>query len=956
MQIRFLSLFLRLLAMAITSLAASMSLAQIPQTINYQGYITNSASQPVNAAVSVTFRLYTTASGGSPVWTETQNGIGVANGVFTVVLGSASALGLPFNVPYFLSLQVNADAEMATRQPLSAVPYSLRALSADSVAASVTIPAAQLTGTLASSQFTATQLLPTTACAPNQFSQWNGTAWVCAAGTGTSTTSDVTGNLTMVNSTASAGNVLKGGALFIHNNGGDSTFLGLSAGNSSNTGTYNTGSGALALGQVSNGYGNSAHGTWAMRDNTSGFFNAAGGAFALLKNTSGNSNTAFGNDALAALTSGNNNIAIGAEAGTGIVTGSGNILIGHGGNNNDTGIVRIGRVNTHVKAFMAGIRGVSPGIADALPVVIDSNGQLGTGAAAGGGIVSITAGTGLTGGTITSAGTIGLAATQLLPVSPCAANQSPQWNGSAWTCASGTTGAQGPIGPTGPIGPQGPAGSVDAVTNLTLPASTASEGNILKAGTRFIHNYGFSNTFIGKGAGNFAMTGSGNAGFGENALAANTSGAGNTATGRSALITNTTGDLNTANGGYALNFNTTGSFNTATGNSALLSNTTGANNTATGALALQANTIGGNNTASGNNALRQNSSGNFNTADGASALQNNTSGFENTAIGASALFNNTTGDSNTAVGKSALQNNTTGYGHTAGGANALSGNTSGLLNTAFGGSALRYNTTGGLNTATGKDALLNNTSGSGNTANGLSAMMANTSGVDNIAIGVSALWNNTIGNRNTVVGRNAMLFNTAGDYNIALGYEAGSSLTTGSRNINIGNLGVAAESNTIRIGDANQTRTFISGIRSVTTAIANAIPVLIDGNGQLGTASSSRRFKDNIADMDAASSALMRLRPVTFYYKTDQHSAGRSLQYGLIAEEVADVYPDLVARSADGHIETVMYQFLPPMLLNEVQKQHRAIEDLQSKMQAKVREIDALKGELNAIKKKLGLD
>ena len=110
--------------------------------------------------------------------------------------------------------------------------------------------------------------------------------------------------------------------------------------------------------------------------------------------------------------------------------------------------------------------------------------------------------------------------------------------------------------------------------------------------------------------------------------------------------------------------------------------------------------------------------------------------------------------------------------------------------------------------------------------------------------------------------------------------------------------------------------------------------MLIDSNGQLGTVSSSRRVKDDIADMDAASSALMTLRPVTFHYKSDQNPSGRTLQYGLIAEEVAEVYPGLVARSADGQIETVLYQFLPPMLLNEVQKQQRTIEALRAQVEA----------------------
>ena len=152
MNKRLLKTLFPILMLAFVSIATAI--AQIPQTINYQGYLTNSASQPVNAAVNVTFRLYTTASGGAPVWQETQSGIGVGNGVFTAVLGSATPLNLPFNVPYFLSVQVNADAEMAGRQPLSSVPYALKAASAETLAGGATIAATQLTGTLASAQFT----------------------------------------------------------------------------------------------------------------------------------------------------------------------------------------------------------------------------------------------------------------------------------------------------------------------------------------------------------------------------------------------------------------------------------------------------------------------------------------------------------------------------------------------------------------------------------------------------------------------------------------------------------------------------------------------------------------------------------------------------------------------------------------------------------------------------------
>ena len=181
MPTRTLTSFLQRLMIALAFSAAGTAAAQIPQTINYQGYLTNSASQPVNAAVNVTFRLYTAASGGAPVWQETQSGIGVANGVFIAVLGSASALSLPFNVAYYLSLQVNSDAEMTPRQPLSAVPYALRTVVADGLAAGAIIPATQLTGTIAANQLANTQLLPTTACAANQLALWNGTAWICAA-------------------------------------------------------------------------------------------------------------------------------------------------------------------------------------------------------------------------------------------------------------------------------------------------------------------------------------------------------------------------------------------------------------------------------------------------------------------------------------------------------------------------------------------------------------------------------------------------------------------------------------------------------------------------------------------------------------------------------------------------------------------------------------------------------
>jgi hypothetical protein len=379
----------------------------------------------------------------------------------------------------------------------------------------------------------------------------------------------------------------------------------------------------------------------------------------------------------------------------------------------------------------------------------------------------------------------------------------------------------------------------------------------------------------------------------------------NTAEGDDALFSLTSGAANTAVGSNALYFNTTGDDNVANGYSALRSNTTGYYNTATGAYALQNNTSS-QNTANGYSALRSNTTGNHNTATGVDALFSNTTGASDTATGAFALFRNTIGEQNTASGGGALQENTTGNNDTASGFQALSNNTTGNNNTASGFQALGRNTTGNANTANGVRALFYNTTGFQNTATGAGALFINTTGNGNVAEGVGALQNNT------------------GSFNTALGFNAGANLTTGSNNIDIGVLGVAGESNTIRIGTVRQTATFIGGIRGVTTGMANAIPVLIDSSGQLGTASSSRRFKKEIKPIDKASEAILALRPVTFHYKSDNTGTP---QFGLIAEEVAEVNPQLVVRDENGEIYTVRYEAVNAMLLNEFLKAHCKMEE-----------------------------
>jgi hypothetical protein len=250
------------------------------------------------------------------------------------------------------------------------------------------------------------------------------------------------------------------------------------------------------------------------------------------------------------------------------------------------------------------------------------------------------------------------------------------------------------------------------------------------------------------------------------------------------------------------------------------------------------------------------------------------------------------------------------------------------FNTAEGTDALFSLTTGSENTAIGFDALFFNTTGGNNTANGFGALAFNTTGGNNTANGVDALRNNTIGNNNTADGENALLSNTTGSSNIALGNEAGANLTTGSNNIDIGNLGVAGEANRIRVGTkGTQKATFIAGISGVT--VAGGVGVIIDTNGHLGTVVSSARFKDEIKPMDKASEAILALQPVTFRYKHDLDPDGIP-QFGLVAEQVEKVNPDLVARDDQGKPYTVRYEAVNAMLLNEFLKEHRKVEELEA--------------------------
>jgi len=342
-------------------------------------------------------------------------------------------------------------------------------------------------------------------------------------------------------------------------------------------------------------------------------------------------------------------------------------------------------------------------------------------------------------------------------------------------------------------------------------------------------------------------------------------------------------------------------FTTAEGQKALFSLTTGSANTAVGWFSLFSDTEGSFNTAAGAGTLLFNTAGS-NTAFGAAALLFNTTGEDNTAVGTAALLNNANGIVNTAVGSGALRDNTDGNFNTAVGQQALSANISGQENTAVGFVALANHPTGNFNTAVGTSALLNTTAG------------------QNTAVGAHALQTNDTGNSNTAVGNGALVSST-GSGNIALGQNAGGSVTTASNVTCIGASGANVDNSC-----------FIGRIYFNAQPIVGTDPdsVTITSTGRLGRGNvSSRRYKHDIQPMDTASAALYALKPVSFHYNKE-YDATQTLAFGLIAEEVAEVYPDLVGRNPEGQPESVRYEQINAMLLNEFLKEHRKVEKLEA--------------------------
>jgi hypothetical protein len=348
---------------------------------------------------------------------------------------------------------------------------------------------------------------------------------------------------------------------------------------------------------------------------------------------------------------------------------------------------------------------------------------------------------------------------------------------------------------------------------------------------------------------------------------------------------------------------------------------------------------------------------NGNTAVGNSVLISNTTGFNNTAIGYTALYNNTTGPNNTATGWEALSSNTTGGGNTTNGVQALEVNTTGGDNTATGTYALYFNQTGNSNTADGFRAPYGqefvSVTGSNNTAIGYRALHGYTTGSSNTAIGYQALLSNTKGDGNIANGSDALLLNTIGNNNIAIGNGAGRRLTIGDHNIDIDNEGFQAEANTVRIGKVGtQTATFMAGISGAT--VPTGVAVIVDSTGHLGTTTSSARYKEAIRPMDKASEAIFALKPVTFRYKHQLDPAGIP-QFGVVAEDVEKVNPDLVARDEQGKPYTVRYEAVNAMLLNEFLKEHKAFVEEHRTVEELKKQVAALTAGLHKVSVQLEL-
>jgi len=674
------------------------------------------------------------------------------------------------------------------------------------------------------------------------------------------------------------------------------TFVGAGAGNSNTSGTENSFFGAQAGQSNTSGSSNSFFGHSAGLINTTGNSNAFFGSGAGFNNTSGSENAFFGGGVGVSNTTGSLNSFFGASAGSNNSTGNSNSFFGDtAGSQNTTGCCN---------SFFGQAAGF-------LNNTGGNNSAFGFNA-----------------GYWTTTG------------------QSNSFFGSNAGNANSTGGGNAFVGTD--------AGFANGAGNFnSFFGNQAGRNNTASNNSFFGQNAGFSNTtgtfnsFFGLAAGFANTDGFYNSFFGYRAGAAT---AGPTASansffGNQAGEANTSGHNNSFFGASAGQFNSTGTGNSFFGSAAGYFNSTGINNSFFGIEAGMNNTAGAN-SFFGFSAGRANTTGTDNVFVGGFTGQANTTGASNTFVGRGAGSFNTEGSFNSFFGASAGQNNTTSCCNSFFGVSAGHGNTTGINNSFFGAEAGAANDTNTDNSYFGRGAgaltVANNNSFFGSMAGDV-----NTMGGNNAFFGASAGGSNTSGSSNSFFGEMAASANSTGSGNIVIGSVAGLNLVTGNNNIYLANAG-AEESNTIRIGtEGTQTATFIAGINGINVNPSSS--VVVNSNGQLGIIVSSRRYKKDIRSMGDASSNLMRLRPVTFLYRPEYAAGDQTLQYGLIAEEVAKVYPDLVSFGTDGKPQTVRYHLLSTMLLNEVQKQESHILSQAQQLKSQTQQIADLENRLRRL-------
>jgi len=749
------------------------------------------------------------------------------------------------------------------------------------------------------------------------------------AGTGfVATTGDVdiiAGNLDLPNSTATKGNITKAGTVFLQNFGTNNIFMGSEAGNFTLTGDNNIGIGGSSLSGLTNGTDNIGLGTDTLLTNTAGIGNIAIGSNVLNANTSGSYNVGIGLNVLALATVGSFNLVFGENAmSAAITTGSENVAIGasslrvctSGFRNMAIGNGSLGRLTTGgtnvsigyltAQDLTTGSNNVCIGSGAGQNYTTESNNiVIGSfqGAVAGdAGVIRIGVGPEVT----TSCYIQGINGVNVGSVASVLTNSGDQLGTATITAGTGITVTPGSNSIT-----LATAGSVATSFVAGSGTATPSGGALSVPNGSNINTTGAGSTLTINLVNSPSVSGSLTAGTGVTSTIGN--------------IVATAGQVNagaTITAGTGITA-TTGNITATSGNVAITAgNLTLPNSTATTGNITKAGTVFMHNFGSFSTYLGINA-GNLTNASGS-----------NTGLGYNALSAIDGGSSNVAIGNNALFSTTTGIGNIAAGLQALNSNSSGSYNVALGYQALINATTGNYNLAFGQLAMGGVVTGSANVAIGASALTTATSATQNLAIGNGALEGVTSGASNVSIGYLSGTGITTGSNNVFIGLNAGNGHAGGTGNADSGNInigagqsGVAGESFVTRIGNVTGTATtacFIGGIRGVTTANNNAIAVLVDSAGQLGTVSSSRRYKENITDLENSEQQFMQLRPVQFNYK--KHTAS-DVQYGLIAEEVQKLYPELVVDNEDGEPETIKYHLLYALLIKMIQENRKLSEE-----------------------------